>query len=300
MVWQILVVDDEPINLEIVAEYLDSDEFALTFAADGEAAWQALESAPVPIDLILLDRMMPLLDGIGFLRRIKSKERYREVPVIMQTAADTPTQIREGLDAGAYYYLTKPYDASMLLGIVRAALSEVADWRAAAEKAKTSDFELALGDAIEFDFRTLGEAHELAGRLAKLCADPAIAAMGLTELLVNAVEHGNLAITYAEKKALRLSDNWEIEVERRLESDRYAHRVASIRIERLADEIRFTVIDEGDGFDWRRYLGFDPERAFDPNGRGIAIARQAAFRQVEYHGTGNTVVAVAAAAGASA
>ena len=293
MAWQILVVDDEPLNLEIIAEYLDDPTYVLTNAHDGEDAWTKLRDAQTPIDLILLDRMMPRLNGIGFLQRIKAEERYRDVPVIMQTAADSPTQVREGMAAGAYYYLTKPYEAKVLLGIVRAALAEVADRRKSARDAAQSRFELAAGDSVEFEFRTLDEAHELAGRLAALCAEPAAVAMGLTELLVNAVEHGNLGITYAEKKALRLADGWEAEVARRLADPAWGSRHARLRVERGDGDVAFRVEDQGMGFDWALYLAFDPERAFDPNGRGIAMARQAAFNTLEYSGRGNVVRATA-------
>lgn len=64
-----------------------------------------------------------------------------------------------------------------------------------------------------------------------------------------------------------------------------------MRAERLADRVSFTITDQGEGFDWRRFLNFDPERAFDPNGRGIAMARMMSFAEVEYQGKGNVVVA---------
>jgi anti-sigma regulatory factor (Ser/Thr protein kinase) len=62
-----------------------------------------------------------------------------------------------------------------------------------------------------------------------------------------------------------------------------------IRFERTPEAILFTVQDQGDGFTWNTYLDFDPERIFDPNGRGIAIARSMSFDTLEYLGNGNTV-----------
>ena len=59
----------------------------------------------------------------------------------------------------------------------------------------------------------------------------------------------------------------------------------------------FIVRDEGAGFDWQRYLDFAPDRAFDPNGRGIAMARRMSFAQLEYRGCGNEVVAIVAVPG---
>ncbi len=59
----------------------------------------------------------------------------------------------------------------------------------------------------------------------------------------------------------------------------------------MPDTLTFTISDEGEGFDWRCYLEFAPERAFDPNGRGIAMARLASFASLDYRDRGNIVVA---------
>ena len=56
-------------------------------------------------------------------------------------------------------------------------------------------------------------------------------------------------------------------------------------------EVWYRIVDEGDGFDWTRYLDFDPARAFDPHGRGIAVARLSSFDALEYIGKGNLVIA---------
>jgi anti-sigma regulatory factor (Ser/Thr protein kinase) len=77
----------------------------------------------------------------------------------------------------------------------------------------------------------------------------------------------------------------------------------TVTLSREAGDITLTIQDEGDGFDWRKYLEFDPERAFDPHGRGIAMARMMSFDALDYQGNGNTVVVKIAgpaqAAGAS-
>lgn len=57
------------------------------------------------------------------------------------------------------------------------------------------------------------------------------------------------------------------------------------------DRVEFTIRDQGDGFDWSKYLDFSPERAFDTHGRGIALARKLSFDSFEYLGNGNTVIA---------
>lgn len=289
MMWNLLVVDDEPLNLEIIGEYLDDPEFNLVFAGNGQEAWEKLLTAERPIDLIVLDRMMPVMNGMELLKRVKADERFRHAPVIMQTAASSPEEVREGIEAGAHYYLTKPYDPSSLLAIVRAAIDELVERRGAETAVADLSGAVARITRGEFSVVSLDHAHQLARMLATLCPDPAPVAMGLTELLVNAVEHGNLGISYAEKKRLRQADAWESEVARRLGLPEYRERVARIQVERAPGEWVFLIEDAGAGFDWRRYLQFDPERAFDPNGRGIAMAGLVAFSQIEYLGCGNQV-----------
>lgn len=289
--WRILVVDDEPANLEIIGEVLDDPAYVVSNAINGEIAWQEMVAAALPPHLVVLDRMMPVLDGIELLKRIKADQRFAGIPVIMQSAASSSQQIAEGVAAGAWYYLPKPYAPRDLMAIVHAALAEVEEREAAQHAVRNRLAVLELLDVAEFEFHTLQQAADLALSLASLCPDPACAAIGLSELLVNAIEHGNLGITYAEKSEMRRNDTWEEEVAQRLADSVLGARRARVAFRRLADCLTFTIVDQGNGFDWRCYLEFDPERALDPNGRGIAMARQASFSSLDYLGGGNTVVA---------
>ncbi len=292
----VLVVDDEPINLEIIAERLDGPRFVLDLMPDAESALARLEDVKNGYDLIILDRMMPGMNGLDMLRRIKADQRFQHIPVIMQTAAATPEQVREGMEAGAYYYLTKPYEPGALLVIVTAVLD------AAERQLKLSGLleqtqrqlnTLRLLALAEFQFSQLEEISSLASLLASVCPSPDAVVLGLNELMMNAVEHGSLGISYAEKMKLKRTGAWADEVARRSLQPEYRDRSVRVRMERdnAAREIRFTISDQGSGFEWRNFLEFDPARAFDPNGRGIAMARQISFSSLEYQGSGNVVVA---------
>ncbi|MFC5302192.1 response regulator [Azospira restricta] len=289
---RILTVDDEPLNLAIIEEYLSEEtDYRLDSAGDGEAAWQALTGANAPYDLVILDRIMPALDGLELLRRMKGDPRFAGIPVIMQTAASTPEQVREGLAAGAYYYLTKPYEPETLCAVVRAALGDQRALRSAVNRAGSMERAFQQLSSIEFSFRTLDEARTLAEFLAGLCPNPQAALFGISELMVNAIEHGNLGISYREKTLLLMENDWHAEIGRRLELPQFRARVAHVRLEPQPDCLRFTISDAGAGFDWQRYLDFDPTRIFDPNGRGIAMAQRTSFASIEYPGCGNVVVA---------
>jgi anti-sigma regulatory factor (Ser/Thr protein kinase) len=144
------------------------------------------------------------------------------------------------------------------------------------------------------------EATSLATLLAEAHPDPERVVMGLTELLINAVEHGNLGITYHEKAELLERGDLQAEIERRLSLPERAARRVRVTFRRAAEAISTWIEDEGEGFDWRPYLDYDPERALDPNGHGIAIARGVCFDDVTYHGRGNVVVATLRLDGAPA
>ena len=285
----ILVVDDEPFNLDIITETLDDPNYRLSTAESGEQAWEILSQADSRFDLVVLDRMMAGIDGIEVLRRIKADARLGDVPVIMQTAAASPDQVREGLQAGAHYYLTKPFELEALQTIVRAALQDAAQRRALVDSISHQARVVSLMDGARFHLSTLDDARHLAALLGNLFVEAQLGAMGLSELLVNAIEHGNLGIRFAEKTRLKEADRWLEEVERRLSLPENADKRVRLEVSRLGAEWEFVIEDEGQGFEWQHFLELDPERAFAPNGRGIALARQLAFSGLEYEGAGNRV-----------
>ena len=285
----ILVVDDEPFNREIILEILDDPGYRLSVAEDGDEAWTRLSQAGETFDLVLLDRMMPGIDGLEILRRMKAAPALRDLPVIMQTAAASPEQVREGIAAGAFYYLTKPFELETLQTIVRSALESASRRRKVQEQLRSHADSLALVVDARFEFRTLDEAQALAAVIARVCADPEMVGMGLSELLVNAVEHGNLAITFEEKTRLKEADSWHEEIERRLAMAENRDKRAALMVRRVEDGWEFEIRDQGSGFDCSKFLELAPERAFAPNGRGIAMARQLAFTELEYLDRGTRV-----------
>lgn len=288
---RVLVVDDEQLNLFIIEEFLEQEAVALDLQTDPLAAWERLQAPDSDYSLVVLDRMMPGLDGLELLRRMKSEARFADIPVIMQTAASSPDQVREGLAAGAYYYLTKPYEPEALISIVRVALEDRRSRQQLRHRVARLEEAEKLLTAVEYRFVSLDDVAKLVPVLAAFCPAPEAVAPGLSDLMVNAVEHGNLGITYKEKALLKWEGDWEAEVARRLALPHLRERSGRVRCERFPDRVVFTITDQGDGFDWRKYLSFDPERAFDPNGRGIAMARMMSFTDLEYRDKGNVVVA---------
>src|SRR5512135_2686865 len=114
---RILIVDDEPRYLRLLEANLKTEGYSVVTAADG---LQALDSfSAQPVDLILLDIMMPRLDGFGTCERIR---QFSNVPIIMLTAKGEEQDRVKGLNVGADDYVVKPFSATELVARVRAVL----------------------------------------------------------------------------------------------------------------------------------------------------------------------------------
>ncbi len=287
----VIAIDDEPANLLLLEDYLDDEPVTLTCFESAREALQWLRDGN-PCDAILLDRMMPVMDGMGFMKAMRDEPDLPQVPVIMQTAAASPAQVAEGIAAGVFYYLTKPFERKALTTIMHRALDEEAALRQVT--ASIGELQGALAGLREarFAVRTLRQVSEVSSLLATLFPDTGSAAMGLREILLNAVEHGNLGITYQEKSELLKNQAWEDEIARRLALPEQAGRHAEVSMTRSETEIRIVITDCGPGFEWRRYLTIDPVRAGDAHGRGIAMAALLGFDELRYNEAGNSVTCV--------
>jgi len=117
----VLVVDDTESNIDIVVEAL-GEHYEVSVALDGESALEIVEDE-VP-DLILLDIMMPDMDGYEVCRRLKAAEKTRSIPVVFLSAITGDEERQKGIDLGAVEYLTKPIDPKALQDTVSRILSK--------------------------------------------------------------------------------------------------------------------------------------------------------------------------------
>ncbi|MFN6487102.1 MULTISPECIES: response regulator [unclassified Nostoc] len=110
----ILVVDDNPANLQVLSSFLDQSSFEVWAARSGEKALQRLENDDLP-DLILLDVMMPGIDGFETCKQLKNNPRVQDIPVIFMTALSETADKVKGLQLGAVDYITKPFQHEEVL-----------------------------------------------------------------------------------------------------------------------------------------------------------------------------------------
>ena len=116
----ILVVDDQPQNIELLEAYLVPQGYEIVKAANGEEALGKLSSNP--IDLILLDVMMPGMDGFEVTRRVRQDDKNRMLPIILVTALREKEDRVKGIEAGCDDFLSKPFDKMELLARVQSLL----------------------------------------------------------------------------------------------------------------------------------------------------------------------------------
>ena len=159
---KILAVDDVPANLDVLCQALEAAGYQVIVAASGEEALD-LAGRFVP-DLILLDVVMPGLDGFETCRRLKAEESTRAVPVLFLTARDEVADLVEGFQAGGVDYVVKPFHQEEVLVRIRTHLEKAGLVRALAEKNAALEAEMARSQVLMHERDHLADRLSLANR----------------------------------------------------------------------------------------------------------------------------------------
>ena len=282
----LLLVDDDPMTHRLV-EFVLKDEFYRTSsclnAEDGKAF---IENHPNEISLVVLDWEMPGMNGLEVLRWMKETKECKDIPVVMLTAHTDKEDIQTGIDGGAYYYLTKPFNPELLKTIVRVAINDHRYLRHLNEQLLAVRNPFKNLSSGSFQLQTMEDAENMSLYLANASSKPEEVLL-VSELLYNAIEHGNLGITYEEKTQLIEEDKLLAEIAKRLSVPENSEKYAVVECNRLSDSLKVVVEDQGKGFDYSKYLKFDEERVFDNHGRGIAMVNS--LFNLHFYGNGNKV-----------
>lgn len=290
----LLVVDDDEALRMLLVHVLEELGYHVLEAANGREAMKLIWEHKDRLEAVVLDRNMPEMNGMNVVALMKESRELRWLPIIMETVADRPAEIQEAVAAGVFYYLTKPIDMEVLKTVIAVASRETRQYRGLVNELTKHNSGYQCIETCQFRLRTLVEADAVAGLLANLFGDPERAVAGLAELIYNAVEHGNLGISYDEKSKLIESGSWRQEVVRRLELPEFKDKYVEVSFRREPQGCYVTVADQGKGFRWRDYMHIDPARARDNHGRGIAQANMVNFDGLAYNDKGNQVTAFAA------
>lgn len=282
----LLVVDDDVPFTMIIKNSLEKEGYNVLSAHHANEAKKILDERAPEIKVMLLDWSLPDVTGIDLLREIKLEKSFENIQVIMQTVISDSENIREGIEAGVFFYLVKPVKKELLHSTIKAAILDFERKKDLLKKLEESKRSFRFLTEGEFHFRTVQDGDFLAVRIAHECPNPQEAIL-ISELFSNAVEHGNLGLTYDEKTRLITENRLKEEVELRLLQQEHANQFVHVTFRRLPNKILLTVEDQGRGFDFQRYLGFDDGRVFHNHGRGIALLNS--IYNLRYSGKGNKV-----------
>ncbi|MEM1024567.1 MAG: hypothetical protein AAGD10_06675 [Myxococcota bacterium] len=266
---QALLVERDPLQARTLSGYLSDGGFSVAH----------FEEFPEPSE-----RFDLLVVEYGLARSFD----YAQRPVILLVDDSHGEGEVEGSSGSTGYYTTrKPVSKARLLALADRALRAHARLRALnAELARDQDGLCHLTEA-HFSFRTRSQAVSIAGSLSRMYPRPSTAGVGILELMINAVEHGNLAVGGPTKQLLIEKGKLDQEIERRLRDPKLGSRRASVYVQRLEDRIELTIEDEGAGFTWNEVHQDDNGY----QGRGIQLARALSFTHIDYLPPGNRVVA---------
>jgi len=286
----ILVVDDDELALDVISDALRDAEFDVVTAGNGRQALEALLADPKVFDALVIDRVMPVMDGMALLSAVRQSDETTNIPVVMQTSEAHSQAMKEGIEAGAFYYITKPYDEGTLVAVVRSAVQSHNQFRFftnynAAPLEAPETLEMA-----RFRFSTFREAKSVIWMISQHALEPEWVSASLQELVTNAIEHGNLGIGGQEKEILIRQNRWEAEVAKRSNLPQNAAKTVVIEFDGCGAEAVVTIEDQGAGFDWRPYLTGDLDLRNKVQGRGILSARSIALTSIKYEKDGRRVV----------
>ncbi|MAE50701.1 MAG: response regulator [Micavibrio sp.] len=287
----ILAVEDDQMAMSFLEIQIKELGHNIITANDGQQALVQLEKHPGQIDVVLMDRFMPVMDGLSAVKRMKDNHAWRNIPVIMVTGADSMDEMKEGLDAGVFYYLTKPVNDDMLRSVLSAAVREAQQIQTLAEELGKHKTSFNLIETARFNVRTLDEARSLSAFIANCFPEPERVLSGLGELLINAIEHGNIGIGYDRKTDLVANNTWESEINRLQTLPENEHKFVTATVAHKVDGTYVVIEDQGEGFAWKNFLQIDPARAGDNHGRGIAQANTISFDKLTYNDKGNQAIA---------
>jgi len=121
---KILIVDDDPISLAVVAQHLQIANYQCVIANHGQEAWELLQKTPKDFVMVIADRIMPYLHGIEVLAKMQQHSDLKEIPLIMLTGEADREEISAAFKAGVFDFLYKPVEKELLLAVVKRALKK--------------------------------------------------------------------------------------------------------------------------------------------------------------------------------
>jgi CheY-like chemotaxis protein/anti-sigma regulatory factor (Ser/Thr protein kinase) len=289
---KVLIVEDDPSVNYFLREVASNTGHEVLCAENGEEALACFDEFQP--DLVLSDLKMPKVDGLKLLERIR--RRSRDVLFIIMTGAGSEEYAVRALELRANNYLQKPIRFEVIVALLQKyeQMLRVTHLREEVGRMVVRrDLRMVIPSRLEFVGSVVEELVREASAWLSIEERFGVQ-LGLYELITNAIEHGNLCISYEEKNKALFDGPFHFQelVARRLADPRLAGREVQIDFRQTESRLEWQIVDEGDGFNWMDIPnpldGLNQERL---NGRGIFLARFQ-FDELNYFGNGNKVRAV--------
>lgn len=242
------------------------------------------------ISTIVLDSVLEDQLIIDFLKGLQRNLEWNYIPTLVTTEENQDRRLAEHVEAGAFYYLNKTSDQELLKAVLNKALKDYTTYTFYLQKAINQHISNLITEG-HFRLRTFKEAHEVSDWLASLCTGRARddIVVGFNELLLNAIEHGNLGVSYNEKTELMKEGDYMEKLVMRLARPEYQSKFVDVNFSKNQHTMEVLIQDMGEGFDFEKYLVLDKERMFHSHGKGIMMAKNLYFDELLYEAPGNRV-----------
>jgi DNA-binding response OmpR family regulator len=242
------------------------------------------------ISTIVLDSDLEDQIIIEFLSKLQRNLEWNYIPTLVTTEENQDRRLVERVEAGAFYYLNKTSESDLLVAVLNKALKDYTTYTFYLQKAVNLHISNLITQG-SFKLRTFKEAHEVSDWLASLCTGRARddVVVGFNELLLNAIEHGNLGVSYDEKTELMKEGDYMEKLVSRLAQPEHQNKYVHVEFTKSKNELHVLIIDMGEGFDFEKYLVLDKERMFHSHGKGIMMAKNLYFDELLYETPGNRV-----------
>jgi DNA-binding response OmpR family regulator len=240
-------------------------------------------------DIVLTDLFLPDMEGLALIKRVRA--RYPRTSLILVAEQGNEITIVEALRAGAIDYLRKPIHADELGMAFDRALHAIPRSVDDAPGIEQLEYRLVVGPDPSYVENSVTWLIQGTAMMFPETQRLHLRAT-LIELIVNAVEHGSLEISYHDKQEALAKDEYERLIQQRRKDPRFAARRVTIRAcyDKPTRVLRYTITDEGHGFRWKNFLTSEGylRNTRDANGRGVLLAH-AFFPDVSYNDRGNEV-----------
>ena len=284
---KILIIDDEKPVRDVLNIALIEEGYEPYQAPDGENGFELCKTSKP--DIVLTDVMMPGIDGIEVTKRIKAQRD--DIDVVVMSGFGTEELVVNALRAGASNYIKKPIVFDELFKILDDIIFKRENrkrFEIDKEIVQKEHKEIVIGNDVSSVWGAVNQVLFNTHAVAEQSVIEGLS-IGLYELLINAIEHGNLGITFEEKSKALQSNSYRELLEKRRQGVEGKKQHVTIRCDYSPEALTVEIQDHGDGFDLSTLPDMkDTESILSDHGRGILLTTLF-YDKVEYSEPGNCV-----------